>query len=93
MSALDKRCSYAYISTATTTQVLTGAGVLRKIIVGTTAAGSIKVIDDITGTTTNIAELQASILPGVYEFNAGVAKGIRIVTAAASLVTVIYEKL
>lgn len=89
---MEERYSYAYISSATTTQVYTGTSTLVSIIVGTTAAGSIKVIDDTTGTTTNVAELQASILPGVYEFDIAMAKGIRIVTGAASLVTVVYKK-
>lgn len=89
---LKERNSYAYISTATTTQVLTGQGILKKIIVGTTAAGSIKIIDNITGTTTNLAELQASVLPGEYTFDVAVQAGIRIVTAADSLITVVYQK-
>lgn len=83
--------AYAYISTATTTQVKTGAGVLHRIIVSETAAGSIKVIDNTTGTTTNLAELKASIAEGSYEFNCKFATGLRIVTAGASKVTVIYS--
>jgi len=72
--------------------VFDGACTLIAIMVGTTAAGSIKIIDNNTGTTTNVGELQASILPGTHEFNVGLAVGLRIVTAAASLITVVYKK-
>jgi hypothetical protein len=83
--------SYAYIATATTTQVHTGKGKLHKIIVGETAAGAIKVIDGTAGTTTNLAELKASIAEGVYEFNCYFGQGLRIVTGGASKITVIYS--
>lgn len=82
---------YAYISTATTTQVLTGAGRLIRIIVGETAAGAIDIIDDTSGTTANIGSLKASIVEGDYEFGVSVSKGIRIVTGAASKITVVYS--
>lgn len=82
---------YAYISSATTTQVKTGKGILKSIIVGETAAGSIKVIDNTTGTTTNLAELKASIVEGTYDFNVSFSTGLRIVTAGASKITVVYR--
>jgi hypothetical protein len=80
-----------YISTATTTQVKTGAGTLIAIVVGTTSAGTIKIIDGTAGSTVNVCELQASILPGTYMFNTTFESGLRIVTAGASLITVIYK--
>jgi len=86
--------SYAYISTGTTTQVLTGPGVLVGIMVNTTAAGTIKVIDGTAGVTANIATLKASIGEGWYGFGANgiaISAGIRIVTAAASDITVVYR--
>lgn len=89
---MDKYNNYTYISTATTTQVVTGPAILKKIIVGTTSAGAIQIIDNTTGSTTNLAELQASVLPGVYEFNVVCSTGIRIVTAGASLITVVWTK-
>lgn len=82
---------YAYISSATTTQVKTGAGVLHSITVGETAAGSIKIIDGTTGSTTNLAELKASIVEGTYEFDVAFSVGLRIVTAGASKITVAYR--
>ena len=88
-----ERGNYAgkYISSATTTQVKTGSGTLVAIVVGTTAAGAIGIIDGTSGSTVNICELQASILPGTYVFNTTFEAGLRIVTAAASKITVVYK--
>lgn len=83
--------SVAYISSATTTQVKTGAGTLIAIVVGETAAGAISIIDNTSGSTVNIGTLKASIVEGTYTFNAPFATGLRIITAAASKITVIYQ--
>lgn len=88
---MDKYNNYTYISSATTTQVKTGSGVLRRIIVGETAAGAIQIIDGISGTTTNLGELKASIAERTYEFNCIFRAGLRIVTGAASKITVVWE--
>lgn len=80
-----------YIGSATTTQVKTGAGRLHAIVVGETAAGSIKIIDNTAGTTTNLGELKASIAEGTYEFNCQFTTGLRIVTGGASKISVIYR--
>lgn len=80
-----------YIDTATTTQVHTGPGRLHAIIVGTTAAGAIQVIDGTSGSTTNLAELAASVSEGTFTFNCAFASGLRIITAAASKITVVYN--
>ncbi|MEI9966174.1 MAG: hypothetical protein WDN67_00640 [Candidatus Moraniibacteriota bacterium] len=85
----DNKC--AYISTATTTQVATGAGNLVSIVVGETAAGAISIIDEISGSTVNIGTLKASIVEGTYLFNVKFAKGLRIITAGASKITVVYN--
>lgn len=82
--------NYTYISTATTTQVATGRGTLKAIVVGETAAGSIKIIDGTSGTTTNLGELKASIAEGRYEFDCIFSAGLRIVTAGASKITVVW---
>ena len=88
---VEQNFSYAYISSATTTQVKSGSGFLHAIVVGETAAGSIKVIDNTTGTTTNLGELKSSVVEGTYVFNCNFSTGLRIVTAAASKITVIYR--
>ena len=88
----NREYQYNNIITNTTTQIATGRGTLQAITVNTTAAGTIKIIDDIAGTTANIGTLQASILPGTYFFNTVFSKGLRIVTAAASDITVSYTQ-
>jgi len=82
---------YAYIDSAATTQVDTGAGQLIRIVLGETAAGAISIIDNTTGSTVNLATLKASIAEGVYEFNVQYAVGLRIITAGASKLTVVYN--
>lgn len=84
--------NYNYISSATTTQVKTGPGQLHAIVVGETAAGAISIIDGTSGTTANIGTLKASIVEGTYRFeNCKFSAGLRIVTAGASKITVIYS--
>lgn len=74
------------ITTATTTVVKTTRGVLLRIIVGTTAAGTITV-QNAAGTA--VAVLKASVAEGAYEFGVEM-NGITVVTAAASDITVVY---
>lgn len=88
---MSDKYRYQYISSATTTQVATGPVTLVAIIVGETAAGAIKIIDGTSGSTTNVAELKSSIAEGTYEFEIRLAAGLRIVTAAASKITVVYQ--
>lgn len=84
---------YTYISTATTTQVATGQGQLIRIIVGTTAAGAITIVDATSGSTPVIATLASSIAQGTYDFNLNFFAGLRIITAAGSLITVVYNNI
>jgi len=81
----------AYIDSATTTQVDTGQGQLIAIVVGETAAGAISVIDNTSGSTVNIATLKASIAEGTYWFLTNYSAGLRIITAGASKISVIYN--
>ena len=81
----------AYIDTATTTQVDSGQGQLIAIVVGETAAGAISIIDNTAGSTVNVGTLKASIVEGTYWFLYNYAAGIRIITAGASKITVIYN--
>lgn len=80
-----------YISTATTTQVDTGQGQLIAIVVGETAAGAISIIDNTSGSTVNIGSLKASIAEGTYWFLTNYSTGLRIITAGASKISVIYN--
>lgn len=81
-----------YIATATTTQVFTGTGVLHSIVVNSTAAGTVTVIDGTSGSTPNVAVLKASIVEGTYLYDCAVATGLRIITGAASDITVTWTK-
>lgn len=81
---------FAYISSATTTQVKTGPGTLHAIVVGTTTATALQIIDGTSGTTTNLGELVSSITPGTYIFDCAFAAGLRIVSGAGKY-TVIYS--
>jgi hypothetical protein len=87
--------SFAYITTATTTQVKTGAGFLHAIIINkaAAAAGTIKIIDNTSGTTANIATIfhDTGLAPKVLEYGIPFATGLRIVTSGADDITVIYR--
>lgn len=83
--------SSTYISTATTTTVKTGKGVLRRIIISETAAGAITIYDNTAASGTVLAVFKASIVEDSHEFNVRFGTGLTIVTAGASKVTVIWE--
>jgi len=83
--------TYNNISTATTTQVKTGEGHLWAIVINETAAGTIKIIDNTSGSSANIGTMKASIAEGTYIFNCDFSVGLRIITAGASNITVIYR--
>lgn len=80
------------ITTATTTTVKTGSGVLRGIQVNTTAAGTITVYDNTAASGTKLGILKASIVEGMYfGIPCRFSTGLTIVTGAASDITVFYE--
>lgn len=79
-----------YISTATTTVVKNGAGVLHTIVVTETAAGTITVYDNTAASGTIIAVLKASIGENTFTFDRAFSTGLTIVTAAASKLHVSY---
>ena len=76
------------ITTTTTTQVATGRGVLHTIVVGTTAAGAITIMDGTASSTTVIGTLKSSIAEGTYTYDCVFSKGLRVTTAASSDITV-----
>jgi len=87
-----------YISTATSTDV-TGQGLtptsckLIRVIVGETSAGAISIYDALGGATTTLrGTLKPSIAEGSYEFGITMARGIQIVTAGASKITVVWSR-
>jgi hypothetical protein len=82
--------AYKNISTATTTIVKPGAGVLHTLTVNTTAAGAITIYDNTAASGTKIATLKASIAEQTFTFDVGFGTGLTIVTAAASDITVSF---
>lgn len=83
---------YTYSEGSETIQVFTGKGQLHAIVVGETAAGTIGIIDGTSGSTVNVATLEASIPEGTYEFNCSIAEGLRIIAGAGSKFTVMWSK-
>lgn len=81
----------SYISTATTTTVKSGAGVLRSITLGETAAGAITIYDNTAGSGTVIAVLKASVAEQTFNFDVAFATGLTIVTAGASKLQVSFR--
>lgn len=79
------------ITTATTTLIKSGTGILGGLSVNSTAAGTITVYDSITGSGTKIGTLKASVAEGTYFRNLAFTTGLTIVTGAASDVTVSYK--
>ncbi len=82
--------SYTHITTAATTTCKSGAGILRRVIVGTVAgAGTISIQDNTT--VISILKYQANALPTNFEFNINFATSLKIVTSTAFDVTVIFD--
>ena len=83
---------YAYIATATTTQVVTGNCRLIRVVVNDPADGSINIIDGTSGSTTNVALIQTAdaLGPNWYEYGIKLSTGLRIITTGTSNVTVVY---
>ncbi len=82
----------SYISSATTTQVATGKGMLHSITIGETAAGAITIADGTASASTTFAVLKASVAEGTYRFDCAFATGLRITTAGATKMTVTYAQ-
>jgi hypothetical protein len=88
---MSKPYIYRNITTATTTVVKSGAGVLKGITVNTTAAGTITIYDNTSAAGTKIGTLKSSVVEGTYEYNVAFATGLTVVTGAASDITVAYN--
>lgn len=79
------------IASATTTTVKSGSGYLNRIVINTTAAGTITIYDNTAASGTKIATIAASAAQGTYTYQGRFAIGLTIVTAAASDITVSYQ--
>jgi hypothetical protein len=87
-----KEYIYSNITGAATTQAFTGKGVLHSVVVNTAnAGGTIKLIDNTTGTTANIGTITiagSTVVTLLYDVV--IANGLRIVTSASPDITVTY---
>ncbi len=93
MAYNDKDYQYTYIASATTTQVFSGRGTLKAITINTaTAVGIITVIDGTSGTTGNVAIIAAATPGQTLTYDISISQGLRIVTAGASDITVVWGK-
>ena len=82
---------YLNISTATTTNVKKGNGVLVSIVLNETNAGIITIYDENSATGTIIATIAAGAAAGtVFPYLAQFTVGLTIVTAGADDLTVTY---
>lgn len=77
-----------YISTATTTLVETGPGVLHTITIGGGTLGTIAIYDGLTAGGTLIASFDATTPRGSYTLDINFSVGLTIVTGAATLLTI-----
>ncbi|MBT9164956.1 MAG: hypothetical protein DDT23_00967 [candidate division WS2 bacterium] len=79
---------YRNINTASSTDIVrTSQGILHSVVVNTTAAGTIT-ISDANGI---IAILRASVAEGTYLYDVAFVGFLRVVTTAASNLTVAYK--
>lgn len=84
-----------HISTATTTQVKSGAGTLVRVVVNSkgTVASAVAIYDATSGTTNPVAIIDSLNLSGTFEYDVAVSTGIRVVTTGtvAPDVTVVWR--
>lgn len=91
MQPIQDNYNSTYIATATTTQVVNAPCRLVRIILTETAAGTITIYNETGSGTTDIkALMKASIVEGTYEFGVKCSAGLKIVTAGASKLTVVW---
>lgn len=84
---------YTYITTAATTQVLTGQGVLVRIVINKATTGTVTIIDDVAGTTANIGVIAIGAIAMPIEYGILVTKGIRIINSATEDITIVSSGL
>lgn len=85
---------FAYITSATTTQVKLGPGTLWAIVLNKPIASStIKLIDNTAGTTANIGIITntTDVKPYMLFYGIQFGTGLRIVTSGADDITVVYS--
>lgn len=89
--SLQDACSNQYISTAVTTVIKSGKGILKSITVNGGTAGTIIVYDNTAGSGTIIASFDSTNALATYYFNIAFTTGLTIVTGAATKLSVSYK--
>lgn len=88
----DSPYNYTNITTATTTVVKSGVGILKALTINTTTAFAITIYDNTSAAGTKIGTIAASAAVGsVFEYNVAFTTGLTIVTAGASDITVSWR--
>lgn len=87
--------NYRHISSATTTTVKSGQGVLKAIVINNQIANATtEIYDNTAGSGTLIAVIAApaasAVKPLSIEYNVGFTTGLTLVTSAAESITVVY---
>jgi hypothetical protein len=83
---------YNHITTAGTTQVVTGRCTLIRVVVNTTSTGTVTVVDGITtGTQSTVAILKASVAEQSFEYGVTMAFGLKVIGSGSSDLTVVYR--
>ncbi len=82
------------VDTGNIVQLTLGRTTFVGVVVGSGSGtvGKYQFLNNTTGTTTNVAELKAAIAAGVYEFNASIGVGLRVVITGTTPITVIYNQ-
>ena len=88
VTKVEFRNNGTYISTATTTVVKTGAGLLHTITVTGGTAGTIVVYDNTAASGTILFSFDTTVALATYTFDVSFAVGLTVVTSAATKLTV-----
>lgn len=94
MPARAESNQYTYISSATTTQVKSGRGVLKRIVFNTPVASSTVTIYDETSGTSVIIGLVTNtteVKPYRLDYDVKFTTGLKIVTSGADKITVVWQ--
>lgn len=86
--------THTHITTATTTQVVTGKGTLIAIVFNKPVASStVKLIDNTSGSTANIATITntADVKPYMLFYGISFGTGLRVITDSADDISIIWE--
>lgn len=88
---------YTNITSAATTQVFTGKGCLKSIIVNDSGTGgTVKIIDNTSGSTANVGTITLNATPIVFPmalaYNIYIANGLRIITSATPNLTIAWAQ-